>query len=240
MSALHKVLVVDDDPVIGKSFDRVLTAKGYTVITAPDAADALERLRDEEVDLVVTDIRMPGMSGIELAETVKARRPWMPVLIVTGYGNASDEARARAAGVSAFLHKPLSPEQIEGSTEDAIARATAPMPLVTADEAVAPVAVEAEAPVKGGRIRDIALFFAAPLIGFLYVVVMPFVGLAALGWFGAKAIAKKFGRGRVATVAKMIAAPFVGLAYLIVLPFAGIGALAWVAGRTLFERIKAE
>ena len=116
MSALRKVLVVDDDPVVGKSYDRVLTGKGYSVITAHDAAEALQRMREAEVDLVVTDIRMPGMDGLELAETLHARRPWTPVLIVTGYGTEADEARAKAAGVSAFLHKPLSPEMIEAST----------------------------------------------------------------------------------------------------------------------------
>jgi len=74
MSALRKVLVVDDDPVVGKSYDRVLTDKGYSVITALNAVEALERMREAEVDLVVTDIRMPGMDGLELAET-PARAP---------------------------------------------------------------------------------------------------------------------------------------------------------------------
>src|SRR5574340_844125 len=122
MSALRKVLVVDDDPVVGKSFERVLGGKGYSVIVAHDAAQALERMREAEVDLLVTDIKMPGMYGIELAERVKERRPWTPVLIVTGYGTAAEEERARAAGVSAFLHKPLSPDVIEGSTAQALDR----------------------------------------------------------------------------------------------------------------------
>lgn len=84
MSALRKVLVVDDDPVVGKSFDRVLSAKGYIVVTAENGAAALERLAKEEYDAVYTDIKMPGMSGLEVAEKVKARRPWTPVVIVTG------------------------------------------------------------------------------------------------------------------------------------------------------------
>ena len=63
MSAVRKVLVVDDDPVVGKSFNRVLSQKGYVVITAQNAAEALDKLREQEVDLVYTDIRMPGMDG---------------------------------------------------------------------------------------------------------------------------------------------------------------------------------
>jgi len=108
MTALRKVLVVDDDPVVRKSFDRVLSGKGYAVITAESGEEALHKLDEEKYDIVYSDVRMPGMSGLEVAENVKARRPWTPVVIITGYGTEAAEARARAAGVSSFLHKPLS------------------------------------------------------------------------------------------------------------------------------------
>jgi DNA-binding NtrC family response regulator len=193
MSALRKVLVVDDDPVVGKSFTRVLTAKGYTVINAHNAAEALEQLRQSEVDLVVTDIRMPGMDGLELAEAVKARKPWTPVVIVTGYGTVADEARAKAAGVSAFLHKPVSPELMQGTAEEAM-RAPAPVgeaaepaaePVVAAPDA-APVA--AKASTDGRRLLNVALFLAAPFIGLAYAVMMPVFGLGALVWLGTQAL----------------------------------------------------
>ena len=61
------------------------------------------------------------MSGLEVAERVKAARPWTPVVIITGHGSAESEARAKAAGVTAFLHKPLSPATIEGSAAAALA-----------------------------------------------------------------------------------------------------------------------
>jgi DNA-binding LytR/AlgR family response regulator len=57
--------VVDDDPVVGKSFDRVLSGKGYAVITARDGEEALSKLSSETYDLVFTDIKMPGMSGLK-------------------------------------------------------------------------------------------------------------------------------------------------------------------------------
>ena len=72
MSALRKILVVDDDPVVGKSFDRVLAGKGYAVITASNGEEALHKLSNENYDVVFTDIKMPGMSGLEVAERVKA------------------------------------------------------------------------------------------------------------------------------------------------------------------------
>ena len=112
--ALKTILVVDDDPVVGRSFDRVLSPKGYAVISATSGAEALERLEAEKYDMVYTDIKMPGMDGIEVAKRIKASRPWLPVVIVTGYGTEANEAEARAAGVAEFLHKPLSPETIEG------------------------------------------------------------------------------------------------------------------------------
>lgn len=237
MRALHKVLVVDDDPVVGKSFNRVLSHKGYSVITAANAAEALEQMRRDEYDLVVTDIRMPGMDGLELAETVKARRPWTPVVIVTGYGTAANEARAKAAGVSAFLHKPLSPEMIEDST----ARALSEIPVAAAALAPAPVVPPtAEAVAPESRLKNIALFFAAPFIGLVYAVFLPFVGLGMLAWLAGQALVKSGvlrRAGDVAlTMAKIAFAPFIGLAYVIVLPFAGLAALAWFAGRALLTK----
>src|SRR4051794_24813548 len=113
MSALRKVLVVDDDPVAGKSFKRVLSGKGYIVVTAEDGYDALAKVQAETYDLVYTDLRMPGMSGLEVAQSIKTRQPWMPVVVVTGYGSDRSEERARSVGVADFLHKPLSPEMIE-------------------------------------------------------------------------------------------------------------------------------
>src|SRR3989337_4023568 len=100
MSTLKRILVVDDDPVIGKSFDRVLSGKGYAVITAADGEEALRKLSTETYDVVFTDIKMPGMSGIEVAEHVKASQPWLPVVIVTGYGSAENQARAEPARAS--------------------------------------------------------------------------------------------------------------------------------------------
>ena len=140
MSANRKVLVVDDDPVVGKSFDRVLSGKGYAVITASNGQEALNKLETEDYDVVFTDIKMPGMNGLEVAERVKQKHPWLPVVIVTGYGSSDNETRAEAAGVSGFLRKPLSPEMIEGSAQKAVLeRDAAPVPA-KATEAAQPVA----------------------------------------------------------------------------------------------------
>ncbi|MFM2067535.1 MAG: hypothetical protein RLZZ584_2444 [Pseudomonadota bacterium] len=240
MVAMRKVLVVDDDPVVGKSFNRVLNAKGYAVITAHNAAQALEEIRKSEVDLVVTDIRMPGMDGLELAETVRARRPWTPVMIITGYGTAADEVRARAAGVTSFLHKPLSPDQIEGCTAEAIAAATTA--AAELDAAPAPMTPAGAGAAAGpwDHARNVALFAAAPFIGLVYAMFLPVVGLATLAWLGGRELVKTAAWGRARPVLKFAAmaaaAPFIGLAFVVAAPLAGLAALAWTAARALLDR----
>lgn len=243
MSALRNVLVVDDDPVVGKSFSRVLSNKGYKVITAENAAQALDMLREQECDLVFTDIKMPGMNGLELAEQVKARRPWTPVVIVTGFGTPSNEARAKAAGVSGFLNKPLSPEMIEASVADALrvvepTVAEQPQHLAAEEGVARPLNMTS-------RLRSIALFLAAPFIGLAYAVLLPVVGIAMLTWMGGQALLTKVPAARTGlnflkTVGLVLAAPFIGLAYAVLLPVAGIVMLAWTAGQALLTRTQTD
>jgi CheY-like chemotaxis protein len=197
MTALRKLLVVDDDPVVGASFKRVLSGKGYLVVAAENGQQALDRLQGEKFDAVFTDLRMPGMDGLQVAEKVRAAQPWTPVVIVTGYGSPASEARARACGVSEFLHKPLSPEMIEDSAEKAVrtvmegvaAPREEPAMEVTLTAAPASAAPAPEAQARGGVLRllkNMALFLAAPFIGLLYAVLLPFVGLGMLAWVAVK------------------------------------------------------
>jgi CheY-like chemotaxis protein len=239
MSALRKVLVVDDDPVVGTSFNRVLSEeKGYVVITAHNAAEALEKLREQAFDLVFTDIKMPGMDGIELAERVKAKRPWTPVVIVTGYGSKVNEHRARTIGVSGFMNKPLSPEMIEESAVNALHEAeasTVPPPLLGPGEQL-----QAEPVAQTTTLRHVAFGVAAPFIGLAYVALLPFAGLAVLAWMGAKALweppVKKAVLNYLRNVAMFIAAPFVGLAYALLLPFVGTAMLVWLGLQAVLTR----
>lgn len=184
MSALRKVLVVDDDPVVGMSFKRVLSGKGYAVITAENGLEGLEKMQSEKFDLVFTDLRMPGLTGLDVAEKVRERQPWVPVVIVTGYGSKPSEDRARAAGVCDFLNKPLSPEMIEQSTQRALQQAA---PAAAEPSAAQPAPAVAEAPAKKRNLFvNMALFLSAPFIGLLYAVLLPFVGMGLLAWTAVK------------------------------------------------------
>ena len=243
MTALRKVLVVDDDPVVGKSFKRVLSGKGYIVVTAEDGYDALQKLQSETYDAVFTDLRMPGMNGLEVAERIKARQPWVPVVIVTGYGSKTSEERARAAGVSDFLHKPLSPEMIEDSAAKAMLW-KAPETAAPA-EIAAPAAPAAEpAPGKFALLKNMLLFLSAPFVGLVYAVLLPFVGMAMLARIGGKALMQQPATREALAygkfLLKMVAAPFVGLAYIIAFPFVGLAMLAWHGGKALIGARKPE
>ena len=242
MSALRKVLVVDDDPVVAKSFNRVLSGKGYAVITASSGQEALNKLETENYDVVFTDIKMPGMSGLEMAEQVKERRPWLPVVIVTGYGSPDNEARAEAAGVSGFLRKPLSPEMIEDSTQKAFSEkdATAQSASVAARMAWPEPMVEHAAPNRAVQfIKNVALFLVAPFVGLAYILAFPIVGLGMLAWTAIQAQKKKAEEAAalpqapmakasaLKTIAMTIAAPFLALICVVAGPVAGLGLLLW-------------
>ena len=181
---------------------------------------------------------MPGMSGLEVAEQVKARKPWTPVVIITGYGTDAAEARAKAAGVSSFVHKPLSPEMIEDSARDALAAPTAQV-LALPAAAEAPLAEPAG---TESKLKNILLFFAAPFIGLAYIVAFPFVGLGILAVLGSRAAAKNEAVKTVGVtmknIAMVFAAPVFGLAYILLFPFLGLATLFWLAGRAVAARIK--
>ncbi|MBI4292680.1 MAG: response regulator [Betaproteobacteria bacterium] len=245
MSALRKVLVVDDDPVVGKSFDRVLSGKGYAVITASNGQEALNKLDAEDYDVVFTDIKMPGMNGLEVAERVKQKRPWLPVVIVTGYGSKENETRAEAAGVSSFLRKPLSPEMIEGSAEKALLERDAGVAVPGQVEAAPQPAPTQAPPASFGRVlKNVALFFAAPFVGLAYILAFPFVGIGMLAWIGGKAL-MKYASGRavatfMAKTGMFIGGPLLGLAFVLLMPWVGAVILAWIGGRALLKRYDAD
>lgn len=234
MDAVRKVLVVDDDPVVAKSFERVLSGKGYAVITAADGEEALNKLRSEDYDVVFTDIKMPGMNGLEVAERVKASQPWLPVVIVTGYGTDANEARAEAAGVAGFLRKPLSPEMIESSARAALYEIT---PAVAPEVIVETPAVAPPARVERSFAGSVALMLAAPFIGLAFVLTAPFIGFAVLAAIAGRELGRYATMRKVGRVARnvglFIAAPFVGLAYAIAFPFVGLAMLAWMGVRAL-------
>lgn len=195
MNAKRHVLVIDDDAVVGRSFDRVLSNKGYEVDTALNGEEGLKDIESQDYDVIFTDIKMPGMDGLEVAERIKARCPWTPVVVITGYGTEENEARAHVLGVNGFVRKPLTPEMIESVTLKALEK---PVEALEAANEPAVAEVEAEAPLTGWRklsrvARNVGLFLAAPFIALGYVIALPAVGFYMFAKLGYEAYQKKRG-----------------------------------------------
>jgi DNA-binding NtrC family response regulator len=193
MNTKPQVLVIDDDAVIGRSFDRVLSDKGYEVSTASSGEEALKEMENTEYDVVFTDIKMPGMDGIEVAERIKARCPWTPVVVITGYGTTENEAKASVLGVSGFVRKPLTPEMIESVTLKALEMPAATEEAANEDKVPAkPLISELRGWRKALRIfSNILLFLAAPFIALSYVIALPIVGFYTFAKLAVEAWQKK-------------------------------------------------
>jgi two-component system response regulator AtoC len=106
------VLVVDDDPAVGKVLSAQLAQAGIACRHAPDAASALALLREQPVDVVITDLRMPGASGMELLTEIGARWPGIPVILLTAHGTVGVAVEAMKKGAADFLLKPFDREEI--------------------------------------------------------------------------------------------------------------------------------
>lgn len=115
------ILVVDDDHHVLESILLLLSAHGYPVVTADCAAEALHRLDDREIKIVLTDIRMPGMDGIELAGKIHARDPDLPVLIMTAYVETEVAVGALKSGAFDFIYKPINHELLIHAIDKAAA-----------------------------------------------------------------------------------------------------------------------
>jgi two-component system NtrC family response regulator len=114
--------VVDDEPGMLKVLRIELSDEGYEVETAPNGDHALEIMEDRPADVVVTDVRMPGMSGEELMSRVTRNYPNVPVIIMTAYGRVEAAVQAMKTGAADYLLKPLNMDELRMKIEQALER----------------------------------------------------------------------------------------------------------------------
>jgi two-component system, OmpR family, response regulator len=107
MTPHSDVLVVDDEPVVTDAIRMVLTHAGLTVTTVGDAESALVHPDLDHCRLVICDLMLPGRSGFEALLAMRARRPKLPIVMMTGYATPGHEDQVLAAGATAFLPKPF-------------------------------------------------------------------------------------------------------------------------------------
>ncbi len=107
-----KVLVVDDEPDMADSVRLMLERDGHQVLVETDGARALKLAEAERPDLVITDLCMPGLGGIELIETLRTLELHMPVIVITGYPSSDSAAWVRDGGAADYLTKPFHPDEL--------------------------------------------------------------------------------------------------------------------------------
>ncbi len=115
-----RVLLVEDDDDNRELMAEVLEASGYAVLSAASGQEGLKTLSEHSIDVVVTDVGMPGMGGLEMAKAAKAIAPTVPVVIVTGWAERDDIARARGREVDAVLIKPVDPDALTSAVADVL------------------------------------------------------------------------------------------------------------------------
>jgi len=120
---MSRILVIDDEDVIRLLVVEILEAVGHKVTSAENAERALQLLDDAEFDLIVSDVVMPGLSGLELLELVRARRASLPVVLVTGAGTYDTLSQALTRGAAGLVTKPFAHTELQSAVEHALERA---------------------------------------------------------------------------------------------------------------------
>jgi putative two-component system response regulator len=120
---MNKILVIDDDAVVRDVIGEMLLVAGYEVVPAATAAEALELFMDDEIRLVVSDIVMPDLSGLELLEAMRLHRPSLPIVLVTGDNTRDNLSEALTRGADGLVGKPFSSAELQEAVEKALDRA---------------------------------------------------------------------------------------------------------------------
>jgi DNA-binding response OmpR family regulator len=116
------ILVVDDEPVARQSLTDILKLEGYNVTSAPNGQAAVEYVRTHPIDLMIVDLRMPGMDGLEVVQVVNQVSPETEVILLTAFGSTETAIQALRLRIHDYLLKPASPAQVLASVKKGLAR----------------------------------------------------------------------------------------------------------------------
>jgi EAL domain-containing protein (putative c-di-GMP-specific phosphodiesterase class I) len=119
VAAPNRVLLVDDEPSLLRGFSRLLTAAGQVVVTASDGAEAIKVLESSTFDVVVSDIRMPGMDGLTLLRSIRSRDLDVPVIFMTGSPTLETAVEALEHGAHQYLMKPVAADVLSAAVKRA-------------------------------------------------------------------------------------------------------------------------
>lgn len=123
MRGAVEVLVLDDEEVVGERLKAHLEKKDFRVEAFTDSQEALDRLAAKRFDVVITDIKMEGASGLDVLHFVRRQSPSTQVIVITGYGSIENIREAEFSGAFEFINKPFTSDAIETLTRKAAAKA---------------------------------------------------------------------------------------------------------------------
>lgn len=108
------LLVVDDDEGVRENLAELFDLFGYAVMTAANAAEAMQKLAEHRIDLLLTDYRMPGPNGVELIESARRAKPGIRAILMTAFGDSFTEIESVRRGAIGYVNKPFEADEITG------------------------------------------------------------------------------------------------------------------------------
>ncbi|MBI5683234.1 MAG: sigma-54-dependent Fis family transcriptional regulator [Deltaproteobacteria bacterium] len=112
---MHRLLVIDDETQLRTALYEVLKRRGYDVVAVDSGKEGIERLKQNRFDAVITDVKMPGMGGLDVLRSVRCTNPHTPVLMMTAFGTIESAIEAMKEGARDYILKPFSPELIDSA-----------------------------------------------------------------------------------------------------------------------------
>jgi DNA-binding NtrC family response regulator len=122
MDTHEKILVVDDEKHVRTLFERVLVKEGYQVECAASGSEAIDKLATNTFDLVVTDLKMDGIDGLDLIKKGKKAKQDLPFVLISGYGTAQTAGLAAKEGADVFLMKPIDITELKSAVKKALGK----------------------------------------------------------------------------------------------------------------------
>ena len=151
-----RILIVDDDPGQRSLLDSFLRSQGFVTVVVDSGERALETLRNETIHMLISDVRMPGLSGLETLRLARQMHATLPVLLVTAYADIREAVGAMRDGALNYLAKPIDLDELLASVQLATGLAKHP-PLCENGGQSLPASVVAESPLMQAVFRDVSL-----------------------------------------------------------------------------------
>lgn len=133
MAATPSILIIDDEEEMCWALEKALREERYTTISAQNGPDGLAAVAGQEIDLVLLDIRMPGVDGLTVLGQIQKLKPGLPVLIMTGYSSLPIALEAIQRGATGYLTKPISLPDLKAAVEKALSPGAYPPEIHPAD-----------------------------------------------------------------------------------------------------------